>query len=57
MHVVDQVGRKKLTNGRRTPTDADIQAASGLASDFERLGRAGVNEVERRPFISIEGLG
>jgi hypothetical protein len=49
VHVVDQVGRKKLMDGRRASTDADVPAASSLLGKLQRFARGGIDEMERRP--------
>src|SRR5438132_4616687 len=54
VHVVDQVGGKKLADSRRASADADVQAASGLPGDSQGVGRAGVDEVECRPALHLD---
>src|ERR671925_2093621 len=48
MQVVDEPGGKEVADHGGTPADAYVLAAGGLAGGLERLGRRGVEEVERR---------
>src|SRR5687767_16028623 len=54
VHVVDEPAGKELAERRRTSADAYVLAVRGLAGCFERLGRRGVNEVERRAALHLE---
>ena len=46
VHVVDQIGGEELADGGRAAADADVKATGGLLGCRERLGRAGVDDVE-----------
>src|SRR5215472_1675712 len=54
VHVVDQVGRQELADGRRPAADADIKAARRLQGDVQRLARARVDEMERRAALHLD---
>ena len=58
VQVVDQAGGEEFADGGRSAADADIPARGGLARLRQRLGRAGVEEVNVvPPFIWTAGRG
>src|SRR4051812_30131730 len=54
VHVVDEPGREELANHGGTAPDAYVPAARSLARRLERLGRRGVDEVERRTALHLD---
>ena len=54
MQVVDQVGGEELADGGRAAADADVKSARGGLGGRERLGRAGVDEVEGRAALHLD---
>src|SRR5215218_3269214 len=54
VQVVDEPGSKEVEDRGRTPADAYVLAAGGLAGGLERLGRRGVDEVERRAALHLD---
>jgi hypothetical protein len=54
VQVVDQVGGQERADGGRAAADADIPSSGSLTGLRERLGRAGVEEVERRPAVHLD---
>src|SRR3974390_996678 len=55
VHEVDEVGLDEFANGRRTPTNADVQSSGGLSRDLQGSDRAGVDEIEGRSALHLEG--
>src|SRR3974390_2055399 len=55
VHEVDEVGLDEFANGRRTPTNADVQSSGGLSRDLQGSDRAGVDEIEGRSALRLEG--
>src|SRR6516165_2956981 len=53
VHVVDQVEGEKLADHRWSSADADIEATGSFPGHPQGLGRAGVDEVERRPAFHL----
>src|SRR5690349_7035504 len=54
VHMVDQVGGKKLADCRGSSADANIQAVGSLPGDRQGLGGAGVDEMEGRPACHLD---
>jgi NADH:ubiquinone reductase (H+-translocating) len=54
VHVVDQVGGEELADGSRAAADADVEAARGAPGGRERVGRAGLDEVEGRAALHLD---
>src|SRR3954465_14130897 len=54
VHVVDEPGCEELANHGGTAADAYVPAARSLARRLERLGRRGVDEVERRTALHLD---
>jgi hypothetical protein len=58
MHVVDEPGGEEVAYDGGAAADPNVLAIGCFAGGLERLGRGGVEEVERgAPSISIEGRG
>src|SRR5829696_8984144 len=54
VHVVDEPGGEEVADHRGAAADAYVLAAGGLAGGLERLGRRGVDEVERRAALHLD---
>ena len=54
MQVVDEPGGKEVADHRDTAAEAHILAVRSVASRLERLGRRGVDEMERRAALHLD---
>src|ERR687895_1170449 len=54
VQVVDEPGGEEVADHRGASAEAYVLAVGGLASGLERLGRRGVDEVERRAALHLD---